>query len=54
MRSKCNLPNLMLEMIGCEAGKNICDKWRYLDCADVEKIPTFTAHHTDRPNECHI
>lgn len=33
--SKYNLPNLMQEMIGCEAGKNICDLWRHFDYADV-------------------
>lgn len=33
--SKYNLPNLMQEMIGWEAGKNICDLWRHIDYADV-------------------
>lgn len=27
----------MQEMIGCEAGKNVCDIWRHLDCASVSK-----------------
>lgn len=26
----------MQEMIGCEAGKNVCDIWRHLDCASVK------------------
>lgn len=29
----CRLPNLMQEMVGCEAGKKKCDVWRHLDCA---------------------
>lgn len=31
--TKCWLPKLMQEMIGCEAGKNKCDAWRHLGYA---------------------
>lgn len=32
--TKCRLPNLMQEMVGCDAGKNKCNVCRHLGCAD--------------------